>query len=221
MEVDSSSEDDWVPCRERTDKRPQVNIIDQSQPSKVKPAKVKWNFGKMKQREKRDKRRAPPPMQIDSDSSSEAEGDKEPDPMEEHYAQVIDEESLKTLKHQIKRETKMFDPCEDEVSEEWFKNKFLSKTNASDNPHMQQLTLSWPGCFTDICYECEPHTSYKNQYRAYTVYNCNVNQDKVLNMNEGSSDLDIHEFWFEVTWDVCGNQVGVYDFEQKAYHLFF
>ena len=46
------------------------------------------------------------------------------------------------------------------------------------------------------------------------------------------NNLEIEEFWFEVKWTVCGNQVGVYQYDNKGsyyendsfkscYHLFF
>ena len=33
--------------------------------------------------------------------------------------EIFEEEGLKVLRQQIKKESKMFDPCEDEMSEDW------------------------------------------------------------------------------------------------------
>ena len=45
-------------------------------------------------------------------------------------------EDLKVLKQQIKNESKMFNPCEDEINERW------ARENIEE---LEQLTLSCPG----------------------------------------------------------------------------
>ena len=102
------------------------------------------------------------------------------------------------------------------------------------------MVLSCPFCFTSVCYDCQKHETYGNQYRAMFAENCTIEENKVLRQNheqmseessrstskteigneEGLEPSSEMEILFPVHCKYCNCQVGVYDFDSKIYHFY-
>jgi hypothetical protein len=75
--------------------------------------------------------------------------------------------------------------------------------------------LSCPMCFTPLCYDCQRHEVYKNQYRAMFVENCDI-KPQVLTMKDGQGK---EEYYKPVKCATCDTEVAVLDAED-IFHFF-
>lgn len=98
-------------------------------------------------------------------------------------------------------ESDLYDPSSDLNDELWLRNNL--KTGSG--------VLSCPGCFSQICYMYEPHTTYEGQYRAQSVQNCVFGSE--LETQEGDK-------FVKVVCEECGAEVGVWEVGKEVYHLF-
>ena len=70
------------------------------------------------------------------------------------------------------------------------------------------------------------HEIYKNQYRAFNVENCKINQNKTMqpqNMEKNKKNKEENEefeLFFSVECESCSTEIGVYEFNKKTYHFF-
>ncbi|GAN04035.1 E2F-associated phosphoprotein-like [Mucor ambiguus] len=76
--------------------------------------------------------------------------------------------------------------------------------------------LSCPMCFTTLCYSCQRHEKYADQFRAMFVRNCHTVPGERYKM-KGDDDSD--EYFYKVICDTCGIQVAMLD-EDEVYHFF-
>mmetsp|Transcript_27137 Transcript_27137/g.53311 ORF Transcript_27137/g.53311 Transcript_27137/m.53311 type:complete len:205 (+) Transcript_27137:263-877(+) len=73
-----------------------------------------------------------------------------------------------------------FDAQEDEEDAMFVRSLRDSDGKAEEteaHPHTDAV-LSCPGCFTQLCYSCQGHDLYPNQYRAISAYNCTVHTEQ-------------------------------------------
>jgi hypothetical protein len=70
-----------------------------------------------------------------------------------------------------------YDPNEDERNEQWIRKKThsLKDKNGTIKKNSDAI-LTCPYCFTYLCFDCQRHELYHNQYRALFVRNCVVNR---------------------------------------------
>lgn len=72
-----------------------------------------------------------------------------------------------------------YDPKEDEKNEQWIRKK--THTIKDKNGKLKKNSdaiLTCPLCFTYLCFDCQRHEIYPNQYRAMFVRNCTVNRNE-------------------------------------------
>eukprot|EP00833_Pecoramyces_ruminatium_P006462 jgi/Orpsp1_1/1180494/evm.model.c7180000073643.1 len=70
-----------------------------------------------------------------------------------------------------------YDPNEDEKNEQWIRKK--THTIKDKNGKLKKNSdaiLTCPLCFTYLCFDCQRHELYHNQYRAMFVRNCVINR---------------------------------------------
>ncbi|CAO3609440.1 unnamed protein product [Cunninghamella echinulata] len=84
-------------------------------------------------------------------------------------------------------------------------------------------------CFSPLCYSCQRHESYSNQFRAMFVTNCKVNKTERYKyspskpkkakkiMTEHGDDQD--EYYYIVKCDTCDTHIAMMD-EDEVYHFF-
>ncbi|KAJ1677898.1 hypothetical protein EV182_005209 [Spiromyces aspiralis] len=146
----------------------------------------------------------------------------------------------------------MYDPKLDAKTEEWvdkvkFKDDLLLaadelSSGAVKGRRKGSQVLACPGCFTQICWNSQPHVKYHGQYRAMFVENCQVDEGKRLyypresataqpvrrtvgpdgGASTGSAEEELRQesdVYRPVKCDECGTTVGVVD-EEEVYHLF-
>ncbi|KAL6069198.1 E2F-associated phosphoprotein [Balamuthia mandrillaris] len=83
--------------------------------------------------------------------------------------------------------------------------------------------LSCPCCFSALCFDCQQHTTYKNQYRAmFVTEDCTVDKTKVLRYppsapEEGRQE---EETYWPVHCRICDAEVGVLDTKEEIYHFY-
>ncbi|CAI2372580.1 unnamed protein product [Moneuplotes crassus] len=235
MEVDSSSDDDWVPHREQPQKMKEssLRVLEEGKEHQKNLNKkiVKISFKEHKRKEnlkqKKDEKNA---IEVDENQDSEEDEKDKDDDWKPEYSQIIGVKNLKEHQDKIKKQSKMFNPCEDEENERWLKERFPSytqngkKKNETKLENLQNEPLNCLSCFELICLESQPHENYKNQYRAERVVNCEVNQNKMLNLNKHGENYSLdepQEALFELKCTSCGNKVGFYDHTNKWYLLVF
>ncbi|KAL0096241.1 E2F-associated phosphoprotein-domain-containing protein [Phycomyces blakesleeanus] len=138
----------------------------------------------------------------------------------------------------------MYDPDLDDADEEWVAEK-IKKAAPKDKTPEQATTdaiLTCPMCFNPLCYSCQRHDLYPNQFRAMFVENCKVvkteryrtkpvdkkRQKKGKNSKDISSssaaadddgdDGDDSSF-FVVRCETCDTHVAMMD-NDEVYHFF-
>lgn len=80
-------------------------------------------------------------------------------------------------------------------------------------PRQSDATLSCPCCFTPLCYDCQRHEVYVNQYRAMFVTDeCETRTGEVRTY-EGDR-------YHPVFCSTCGTEVGVFEPADEIYHFF-
>uniref|UniRef100_A0A0N5BV29 E2F-associated phosphoprotein n=1 Tax=Strongyloides papillosus TaxID=174720 RepID=A0A0N5BV29_STREA len=112
-------------------------------------------------------------------------------------------------------------------------NKDLDGLNGeyTDCDFKTDAVLSCPSCLTVVCYECQRHESYKNQYRAMFAQSVKVDFDKKLyipvNSKMHSTELvsvipenaKTDDIFYPVYCAHCKHRIGVYD-NEEVYHFF-
>eukprot|EP01111_Echinosteliopsis_oligospora_P014105 TRINITY_DN5236_c0_g1_i3.p1 TRINITY_DN5236_c0_g1~~TRINITY_DN5236_c0_g1_i3.p1 ORF type:complete len:207 (-),score=74.35 TRINITY_DN5236_c0_g1_i3:104-724(-) len=72
----------------------------------------------------------------------------------------------------------LYNNDEDDKNEAWVTSHIRHGNVRSEQT--SDGVLHCPCCFTPLCYDCQRHFSYKNQFRAMFVINCEVQKDQVL-----------------------------------------
>jgi hypothetical protein len=131
-----------------------------------------------------------------------------------------------TQQSKLMSEELLYDSTEDERNETWRQNIIAKDTDA---------ILECPCCLTTLCYSCQKHARYPNQYRAIFVENCIVVEDEILRYCS-TSDISIEKMamtkltgqrsglldkdsYHPVRCLECNTEVGVYDNDQVV-HFF-
>ncbi|RUP43967.1 E2F-associated phospho protein-domain-containing protein [Jimgerdemannia flammicorona] len=149
----------------------------------------------------------------------------------------------------------LYDPGLDDADEKWLArqiNKTMPKTvrTAKDPPVARtDAILTCPMCFTPVCYNCQRHDLYPNQYRAIFITNCHPNRTQRFRYapSKGGSrkktpkkgwksrgatgeedgegqpgepmDMENSEVYYPVECDICATQVAMMD-EEEVFHFF-
>ncbi|CAO3600744.1 unnamed protein product [Absidia cylindrospora] len=129
----------------------------------------------------------------------------------------------------------LYDPLGDEKDEAWVAeqiNKAVPKgSQTKDSVARTDAILSCPMCFSPLCFSCQRHENYSNQFRAMFVTNCQVNnkeryryaatssssRNKTEAMDEAAPDQD--EAYYVVKCETCDTHVAMMD-EDEVYHFF-
>ncbi|ORX78937.1 hypothetical protein BCR32DRAFT_222250 [Anaeromyces robustus] len=77
-----------------------------------------------------------------------------------------------------------YDPEEDDKNEQWIRKK----THSTKDKKNTDAILTCPLCFTYLCFECQRHELYHNQYRAMFVRNCIVNKNERYRIPEENNN---------------------------------
>ncbi|KAI8888219.1 hypothetical protein K501DRAFT_282927 [Backusella circina FSU 941] len=109
----------------------------------------------------------------------------------------------------------LYDPEEDDKDEEWVSNEIEKDASGVDGPldDKTDAILTCPMCFTTLCYSCQRHAKYANQFRAMFVRNCQVIKTEKYR-SEGSD-----EGYFKVNCKTCSIHVAMMD-DEEVYHFF-
>ena len=84
--------------------------------------------------------------------------------------------------------------------------------DARRTSQLSDATLACPCCFTTLCYECQQHVAFKNQFRALTVINVRVKQDQQLVYED--------EVYAPVCCSACGYECAVVGpGEEQMFHF--
>lgn len=143
-----------------------------------------------------------------------------------------------------KEEERLLNPYYDEKTEDWIQRKYSNYIKIIiEKSNEQSLVLSCPFCFTPVCYDCQKHETYSNQYRAAFAENCVIEENRILHSaaetmaepmaeedaktnsksdcanDEESINRDM-EILFPVDCKYCKCQVGVFDFYEKLYYFY-
>ena len=144
----------------------------------------------------------------------------------EHFKKKLEEHA-----EQQDGQDLFYNPIEDLENEEWAKTMLDFKSKAPKQKEsgkgeyetdsdeegpipLEPHALSCPACFREICSHCQPHETRPNQFRTLSVRNCQVDESEIIRA-EGGREWEI---LFRVKCE-CGHAVGVYDFEEKEFHL--
>ena len=153
----------------------------------------------------------------------------------------------------------LFDATADDADEAWVNrhrtaphsaptsDDAAAAAPASSARRPTDAVLSCPGCFTELCHDCQRHAIYPTQYRAMFVTGCEIVMDQLLHVpreaagdaggdggsgskrrrrrrrkeeeGEGEGEEEGHFVYRLVRCEHCGAQVGMYDSDQ-VYHFF-
>lgn len=145
-----------------------------------------------------------------------------------------------------------YDPNADDEDEKWvLKQREKLKVKDKNKPKAlpnSDAVLDCPSCMSTLCLDCQRHSSYKSQYRAMFVLNCNVKTDEILhykhpkkktfkrhkktcndthdvpmsseNFERSESNQSSNETVYNpVMCSTCNTEVAVYDTDE-IYHFF-
>jgi len=159
---------------------------------------------------------------------------------EEFYFDSEDEskEEVKNGKRKFKSNDElMYDDNEDEMNENWINEHLMLKDPKSKKKTQESdAVLSCPGCFSPLCYDCQQHDYYPNQFRAMFVLNCKVIKEEILTFfpnqehkgkskngkrkrQENPAAEEEKEVYHPVKCASCGTEVAVMD-KDEVYHFF-
>ncbi|ORZ15969.1 E2F-associated phospho protein-domain-containing protein [Absidia repens] len=133
----------------------------------------------------------------------------------------------------------LYDPLGDEKDEAWIAeqiNKAAPRgSQPKDSVARTDAILSCPMCFSPLCFSCQRHENYSNQFRAMFVTNCQVNKKeryryaatpssassrkKTALMDETATTPDQDEAYYVVKCETCDTHVAMMD-EDEVYHFF-
>ncbi|KAF4677593.1 hypothetical protein FOL47_000548 [Perkinsus chesapeaki] len=148
----------------------------------------------------------------DTDSSS---------PIRKRSNDLIEKQEKRFAEDPLKDD--LYDPDMDDKDEEFVKQFTHVGESAAEEPgsgsrrrkvRHSDAVLSCPQCFTQICYVCQQHARYSNQYRALEVRNCTVDESKVTSYKDGPDTYN------PVHCASCGLQVAMRDRSNGVYHIF-
>ncbi|RKP39706.1 E2F-associated phospho protein-domain-containing protein, partial [Dimargaris cristalligena] len=92
---------------------------------------------------------------------------------------------------------------------------------AADDRDIQWVTAKTKGncpmCLMPVCYDCQRHERFGNQYRAMFVENCKVVKTCLLRYANGQ--LDSPDTYYPVECLECGTRIAVLDHDD-VYHFF-
>ncbi|KAJ1977658.1 hypothetical protein H4R35_002205 [Dimargaris xerosporica] len=168
----------------------------------------------------------------------------EPPTYDDAYFDSDSDAEIPTTEHKAvpSNDELLYDPALDDEDATWVQNRLRRYTAHSTKGGKQarapptratDATLSCPLCMTELCYDCQRHVRYANQFRAMLVENCSVRFDKLLSYQavseqlspvtlSASSDttttLDA-DTYHPVECLNCGTPVAVYDHEE-LYHFY-
>jgi hypothetical protein len=102
-----------------------------------------------------------------------------------------EENIMYELEYNIKNEKpfdeNLYDPLQDNKLEDW-----INKEKKMDRD--SETVLNCPYCFVQVCYDCQRHCEYENQYRAMQVQNCRVDCTTTLKFgNEGKDKNNVQK----------------------------
>ncbi|KAI9275233.1 E2F-associated phosphoprotein [Helicostylum pulchrum] len=123
----------------------------------------------------------------------------------------------KPKKKVISNDELLYDPELDEKDEEWVSKQIDKDSSRTEDIPLDNKTdaiLTCPMCFTTLCYSCQRHEKYANQFRAMFVRNCHTVPGEKYKI-PGEKD----ESYFKVTCETCGIQVAMLD-DDEIYHFF-
>merc|ERR1711865_144314 len=105
---------------------------------------------------------------------------------------------------------------------------WVRKQRSQQADHRSDATLNCPCCFTTLCFDCQRHNRYHNQFRAMFAVSCTVVTDEQLSFQQGRGlssrenatvDLEEEERYRPVRCEHCNTEVGVYD-QDEIFHFF-
>jgi len=106
----------------------------------------------------------------------------------------------------------LFDPERDDKDEAWVRKNCMPQGGRKSD-----AVLCCPACFTLLCFDCQQHDEYANQYRAMFVQNCKVLKQEVRPTEIGDDDPEMR--YRAVVCSRCSTNIAVYDTEE-IYHFF-
>ncbi|ORY06705.1 hypothetical protein K493DRAFT_333018 [Basidiobolus meristosporus CBS 931.73] len=146
----------------------------------------------------------------------------------------MDTEDKEIRKREIKKkqtdEELLYDPSIDEKNEIWVTSRNVANAPRDEMGQKSKVrptdaVLTCPLCWTPLCYDCQKHDKFLNQYRAMFVENCKIISGEVLKFapqgkkakrtNPGGGEDVFHP----VECNECGTRVAVIDSEE-IYHFF-
>ncbi|KAI8084640.1 E2F-associated phosphoprotein-domain-containing protein [Halteromyces radiatus] len=148
------------------------------------------------------------------------DSDQEEEP--QHEESIDHSNSDQDQRKQLTNDELLYDPHQDEKDEAWvaaqIKQATTYKGSKPDNVARTDAILSCPMCFSPLCYSCQRHESYSNQFRAMFVTNCQVNKKERYRYPESTSSAT-NEAYYVVKCDTCDTHVAMMD-EDEVYHFF-
>jgi len=107
--------------------------------------------------------------------------------------------------------------------------------------------LNCPGCMVLICHDCQRHDTNRNQYRAMFVFNCTIDENRLIPasttnsqksskqkkknnnkrfktdehnpINNEEEEESKNEILRPVLCSECGTELGVYESKDELYHF--
>ncbi|KAI8073129.1 E2F-associated phosphoprotein-domain-containing protein [Gongronella butleri] len=129
-----------------------------------------------------------------------------------------DEEKETQEREQPPNDDLLYDPSEDEADEQWMAEQIKRATpkeqQRKDTEAKTDAILTCPMCFSPLCYSCQRHESYGNQFRAMFVTNCKVNKSERFRYAKDDDDA-----YYKVLCDTCDTHVAMMDLDE-VYHFF-
>ncbi|CAK9084337.1 E2F-associated phosphoprotein (EAPP) [Durusdinium trenchii] len=110
----------------------------------------------------------------------------------------------------------LHDPEADDEDQKWVEDQLLQPDQS--NVRSTDAVLNCPGCFTPVCYQCQRHERYSNQWRASDVRNCTVDRSIALSMAKDRTEDDPSKY-YAVRCETCKADVGLLDMD-GIFHLF-
>ncbi|RKP21704.1 hypothetical protein ROZALSC1DRAFT_26906 [Rozella allomycis CSF55] len=134
------------------------------------------------------------------------------------------EDSMKELFYSEKDD--LYDENIDDANDKWLNEKLDSRKS--------DAVLSCCCCLSILCYDCQKHEFYPNQFRAiFITKDCNVDKNEKYIYNEtklkgqdplvrisDTSDVSNTEILYAVKCAICKTMAGVMDAETEIIHFF-
>ncbi|ORX51346.1 hypothetical protein DM01DRAFT_1408805 [Hesseltinella vesiculosa] len=141
-----------------------------------------------------------------------------PKKYDEVYFDSDEENQTTDNREQPKDDDLLYDPSEDEDDERWMAAQIKQATpkelaTKDDVAHTDAI-LTCPMCFSPLCYSCQRHETFTNQYRAMFVTNCKVNKNERYRYAKDDQDA-----YFIVQCETCDTHVAMMD-DDEIYHFF-